>query len=146
MTAALPQPYSIAYRDIGQGGVRPYLVMNVTGINGSMGPVWGIVDSGADRTSMPFGFATLMGYGTADLTSQQGTGAGGAINTYASHAPSSAVVPEIPSHTVNFEPVFIEGGQMVLWGRQDFMMRFDVGIFESEQRFTITPVVAAAAV
>jgi hypothetical protein len=140
MTAAPAQPYSIAYRDIGQGGVRPYLVMNVTGINGSTGPVWGLVDSGADRTSMPFGFAALMGYGTTDLTFQQGTGAGGAINTYTSNGHSSAVVPEIPLHTVRFEPVFIQGGQTVLWGRHDFMMRFDVGIFESQQRFTITPV------
>ncbi|MGI9183770.1 MAG: hypothetical protein ACR2GZ_02220 [Solirubrobacteraceae bacterium] len=138
--AILPQPYFIGYRDFGQGGARPYLVMRVTGINGKTGIVWGLVDSGADRTSMPFGFASLMGYTPADLTLELGTGAGGAITMYVSHKQSTAVVPEIPAVSVAFEPIFIQGGKTVLWGRHDFMRKFDVGIMESTQRFSITPV------
>jgi hypothetical protein len=134
------QPFYIAYRDFGQGGARPYLVMQVTGINGRSGRVWGLVDSGADRTSMPFGFASLMGYGVSDLTLEQGVGAGGAFTTYVAHASSTAVVPEIPAHPVTFEPLFIQGSRTILWGRHDFMRRFNVQIMETLQRFSITPV------
>lgn len=87
---------------------------------------------------MPFGFASLMGYGPNDLTLE--SGAGGAITMYVSHKSSAAVVPEIPGVTVNFEPIFVQGGKTVLWGRHDFMRKFDVGIMESTQRFSISPV------
>jgi len=59
---------------------------------------------------------------------------------YVSHQPSTAIVSEIPDVPVSFEPVFVQGGKTVLWGRQDFMMKFDGGIMESTQRFSITPV------
>lgn len=49
-------------------------------------------------------------------------------------------VPEIPGSVIEFYPQFIQGSQMVLWGRQDFMNRFDVMIQESKQAFTITSV------
>jgi hypothetical protein len=133
------QPFLIGYRDFGQGGPRPYLVMHVTGINGRSGRLWGLVDSGADRTSMPFGFATLMGYGPQDLTVQQGLGAGGTFTCYVAHALSTAIVPEIPGPVVSFAPMFVQGSKTVLWGRTDFMSRFDVTILERSSQFSITP-------
>lgn len=135
----MAQPFVIGYRDFGQGGVRPYLVMQLTGINGASGPVWGLVDSGADLTSLPFEFATLMGYSAGDLQMSQGIQAGGTMTTYRALSPCSATIPEIPSVTVSLSPVFIQGSRTILWGRQDFMQHFDVTIMESRQCFSLAP-------
>ncbi|WP_249021043.1 hypothetical protein [Conexibacter sp. S30A1] len=114
--------------------------MRVTGINGESGPLWGLVDSGADRTSLPLGYATLMGYGVEDLTMETGTGANGEFTMHVASRASTAVVPEIPQHVVEFAPIFLPGARTVLWGRRDFMRRFTVSIMESSQHFAITPV------
>lgn len=89
---------------------------------------------------MPMGFATLMGYSSADLVVRQGLGAGGAITTYTSDKASTAVVPELPQHTVSFKPTFVPGSRTVLWGRKDFMLRFNVTFMEAAQHFSILPV------
>lgn len=133
------QPFSIAYRDFGQGGARPYLVMELHGLNGKTGTVWGLVDSGSDRTSLPFEFASLMNYTPRDLEQGQGVSAAGTMVTYLGRKPCTVVVPEIPSVKVSFQPLFIQGARTILWGRQDFMQHFDVTIMHSRQTFAITP-------
>ena len=99
----------------------------------------GIVDSGADTTSLPFGYATLLGYSTATLKEETFTQAGGTGTGYVAQQPCTAIVPEIPGTVIQLFPQFILGGQMVLWGRSDFMALFDVTIQESQQSFTIAP-------
>ncbi len=54
--------------------------------------------------------------------------------------PCTMHVPEIPGTVIEFYPQFIQGSQMVLWRRQDFMKHFDVTIRESAQSFTVTAV------
>ncbi|HEY5428113.1 MAG TPA: hypothetical protein VIK04_03285 [Solirubrobacteraceae bacterium] len=136
----MAQPFVIAYRDFGQGGARPYLVMQLHGVNGKSGPVWGLVDSGADRTSLPFEFAALMGYVAADLQQQQCIQVAGTTTTHVAQRPCTASVPEIPAVVIDLHPMFVPGSRTILWGRQDVMRRFDVTIMESQQRFSITPV------
>ena len=137
----MAQPFFIGYRDFGQaGGPRPYLVMHLHGINGKSGPVWGLIDSGADRTSLPWEFAALMGYEPEDLQREPCVQAGGTTFAYMATKPCTAVVPEIPDVPVSFNPTFIQGAQIILWGRQDVMRSFDVTIMETQQRFSITPV------
>lgn len=136
----MAEPFVIGYRDFGQGGARPYLVMLLNGVNGKSGTVWGLVDSGADRTSLPFEFASLMGYTGADLQQQQAIQVGGTVITYVAQKPCSAVVPEIPAVTVVVHPTFVQGSRTILWGRQDVMRSFDVSIMESRQCFSISPV------
>jgi hypothetical protein len=134
-------PYTIPYRAFVQGDIpRPILGMNVTGINGQGGVVYGIVDSGADTSSFPFGYATLMGYTPATLTPETFRQVGGAGTAYRALAPSTAVVPEIPGVTVQMHPQFVQGSEMVLWGRMDFMRYFNVAFDEPNQQFTITAV------
>jgi hypothetical protein len=113
--------------------------MHVTGINGRSGAVVGLVDSGADTTSFPFGYASLMGYSLATLRQQSSVGVAGATASYVAQAPCSMLVPEIPAVVVQIYPAFVPGSQLVLWGRQDFMARFDVAMMEKQQRFSITP-------
>lgn len=136
----MPQTFSIPYKSFPAGAAaRPYLYMTVTGINGKSGLVVGIVDSGADTTSLPYEYATLMGYTTASLAPETFIQVGGTAGAQRATAPSKAVVPEIPAVEVEIRPLFVPGAQVALWGRQDFMARFSVAFFESEQRFTITP-------
>ena len=133
------QRFTIAYRSIVAGDLaRPILVMQVTGINGRSGMVPGIVDSGADTSSFPFDYAQLMGYGTTTLVTETFEQAGGSGNGYRALRARTAVVPEIPGTVVSMTPSFIPGSGVVLWGRTDFMMAFDVTVSESNQQFTIT--------
>lgn len=99
----------------------------------------GLVDSGADTTSFPFGYASLMGYTPATLNPQMSFGVAGSTTSYLAKEPSSMFVPEVEKIVIDIRPLFIPGSQMVLWGRDDFMMRFDVAIREKAQEFSITP-------
>jgi hypothetical protein len=128
----------IAYRDFGWGGVRPYLVLHVTGINGTSGLIPGLLDTGADRTVLPAGYAPLMGYTAADLGTKQGTQVGGSVTLKNAKTPCRAYVPEIPDLVFEIRPCFVQGCQNALWGRADLMNNFDVTIMEREQQFLLT--------
>ncbi len=115
-------------------------MLHVTGVNGRDGRILGIVDSGADTSSFPFGYASLMGYTPQTLVPETFGQAGGTGTAFRAQQPCTAYVPEIPQVVVSMTPSFIPGAQMVLWGRKDFMTYFDVAFQETQQRFTITPV------
>ena len=131
------QPFVVPYRNFAGNGLRPYLVLHLTGPNGKSGAVWGLVDSGADCTSLPYGFASLMGYTVADLKAEAGTQAGGSLTYHRSLKPSYALVPEAPDLVMEMHPVFVEGAQSALWGRMDFMLHYLVTIMEPQQAFAI---------
>ena len=137
----MAQPFVVKYRSLAAGGpLRPYLFLVLTGLNARSGPVPGIVDSGADSTSLPFGYASLMGYSTETLEARPFTQVGGASAGYTALQPCTGFVPEIADVVIEMRPMFIEGAQVALWGRQDFMSRFDVTFRERQQEFIITPV------
>lgn len=96
------------------------------------------MDSGADNTSLPLGFAALMGYDGATLRRQDGQGAGGTINTWVAQQSSQAEVPGWDGSGYEILPTFLEGGQMALWGRTDFFQRFDVAFHERRQAFVLS--------
>lgn len=102
--------------------------------------MWGVVDSGADNTSLPLGFASLMGYDAKSLERREGVGAGGSIDTWIATSPSRAAVPGWEELGFEILPTFIDGGQMPLWGRQDLFMAFHVSFSEPNQEFTLTAV------
>lgn len=129
---------TVAYRDFGLGGSRPYLVLDVTGINGKSGRVLGLLDSGADRTVLPVGYAPLMGYTGADLDTTQGTQVGGSLTLRNAKTPAQAYIPEIPGLTFEIWPSFVQGCQTALWGRADFMRQFNITIMERAQQFVLT--------
>jgi hypothetical protein len=130
---------AIRYRQVPPGPPRPYLVLHVTGPNGRSGPSLGIVDSGADTASFPFGYASLMGYTSATLVPETFGQAGGAAQGYRATVPCTAIVPEVPAVQIEMHPLFIQGSQWILWGRLDLMTKFDVLIQEAEKRFILTP-------
>lgn len=131
--------WRIGYRDaFGHGVVRPYLVLNVTGPTGVTQTIIGLVDSGADMTSLPMGFATLLGYTSGDLDLQQGTQANGVMNMWVANKPCTAIVPELPDPVFEVTPCFLAGSQSPLWGRCDLFQAFGVGFDEQAQAFTLS--------
>ena len=128
----------VAYRDFGWGGVRPYLVLQVTGTNGRERAIPGLVDSGADSTVLPAGYAPLMGYTGADLVTKPGTQVGGSVTLRIATKPSTAYVPELPSFVFSITPYFVQGCQTALWGRADLMQQFDVTFRDRSQTFELS--------
>ncbi|HEV2944374.1 MAG TPA: hypothetical protein VGX26_04600 [Solirubrobacteraceae bacterium] len=128
----------VAYRDLGLGEPRPFLILNVTGPGGAKGPIAGLIDTGADGTVLPAGYAPLMGYSPADIAAQQGAGVGGSVTMHQATKPSKAVIPEIPDFEFEINPCFVEGCQIALWGRKDLMQHFDVKIMERKKQFALT--------
>lgn len=130
----------VAYRDFGWGGLRPYLVLHVTGINGQSGLIPGLLDTGADSTVLPAGYAPLMGYTGADLQTVPGTQVSGSVTLRNATKPSSAYIPEMPGLVFDVMPCFVHGCQNALWGRADLMQHFDITLMERKQQFSLTPV------
>jgi hypothetical protein len=133
----MSQRLVVAYRDLGFGGVRPYLVLHVAGVDGRSGLIPGLIDSGADRTVLPAGYASLMGYSAQDLTSVRGTQVGGSVTLWNANKPSKAFVPEIPQVVFDITPSFVHGCQTALWGRLDLMRQFDITIMERKKQFAL---------
>lgn len=128
----------VAYRDLGLGELRPILILHVTGPRGAKGDIAGLIDSGADGTVLPAGYAPLMGYTPADIAAQQGAGVGGSVIMHQATTPSQAFVPEIPDLAFDLHPSFVQGCQIALWGRKDLLHQFDVHIMERRKQFSLT--------
>ncbi len=135
----MPDPLIIPYRELGIGGFRPYLFLHVMGLDGLGRTIPGLVDSGADRTVLPAGYAPLLGYSHGDLAFEQGTQVSGSVALRRAIKPSKAHVPEFPDLGFDLAPFFVEGCQHALWGRTDLMWRFDVTIMERRRQFSLNP-------
>jgi hypothetical protein len=86
----------IPYSELGFGGARPYLFLHVTGPDGHGRMIPGLIDSGADNTVLPAGYAPLMSYTRADLDLLEGTQVGGSVTLRRATRPSTAYVPSFP--------------------------------------------------
>lgn len=140
----MPDTLLIPYSELGFGGARPYLFLHVTGLDGHGRMIPGLIDSGADNTVLPAGYAPLMGYTRADLDLLKGTQVGGSVTLRRATRPSTAYVPEFPDLAFEMTPFFVHGCQHALWGRADLMRHFDVTIRERHQQFLLTPTIDRA--
>jgi hypothetical protein len=68
----MPEPLLIPYRELEFGGARPYLFLHVTGLDGRGRMIPGLIDSVADSSVLPAGYAPLLGYGRTDLDRVEG--------------------------------------------------------------------------
>jgi len=131
--------FNLPYRDAFGSGSRPYLALHVTGPSGANGTIIGLIDSGADSTSLPAGYASLMGYTGADLVpSEAGHAGGGSVNVLVAQVPAPAFVIGWPEVQFDLFPTFVPGGSMSLWGRNDFFRVFEVTVREAAQTFSLT--------
>jgi hypothetical protein len=136
----MPEPLVVPYRRLGVGGVRPYLFVQVVGPRGHARMIPGLIDSGADRTVLPAGFAPLLGYSRTELVRVEGSHVAGRMSMSEAARPSTAHVPELPGYSFEMSPFFVHGCQQALWGRADLMLHFDVTISESRQEALLLPV------
>ena len=98
----------------------------------------GLVDSGADTSCFPDGFAPLMGFADSDLEQISGTQAGGATVFRRAKQPVEAWLPEMPGRRIKIQPTFT-GGSQALWGRGDFFAAFHVSFDEPGQSLEVVP-------
>jgi hypothetical protein len=133
----MSDPLVVPYRELGISGARPYLFLHLTGLDGRGRMIPSLIDSGADSTVLPVGYAPLMGYSRVDLIFEQGTQVGGSITLRRAIRPSRGCVPEFPDLIFDVTPFFVDGCQHALWGRADLMRHFDVTIMERRQQFTL---------
>ncbi len=141
----MPDPLVVPYRELGLGGARPYLFLHVTGLDGRGRMIPGLIDSGADSSVLPVGYAPIMGYSGTDLAVVQGSQVSGSVTLRRAITPATAYVPEFPDLAFDMSPFFVDGCQHALWGRADLMLHFDVTIMERLQQFLLSPAAASAA-
>jgi hypothetical protein len=139
MAQQIPEPLLIPYRALGFGGARPYLFLHVTGLNGLGRMIPGLIDSGADSSVLPAGYAPLLGYGRTDLDRVEGSQVGGSVTLLRATTPSTACVPEFRELAFEIAPFFVHGCQHALWGRADLMRHFDITISERRQECILVP-------
>jgi hypothetical protein len=135
----MPEPLLIPYRELGFGGARPYLFLHVAGLDGRGRTIPGLIDSGADSSVLPAGYAPLLGYGRADLDRVEGSQVGGSVALLRAIRPSTAYIPEFPELAFEMAPFFVHGCQHALWGRADLMRHFDITISERRQQYLLVP-------
>jgi hypothetical protein len=113
--------------------------MHLTGVNGTSGQIVGLLDSGADTTALPTGYANLMGYAASQLQRTEVGTAKGVGYGWRATVPCVATVAGAtpPVLTVSLLPIFIESATP-LWGRGDIMRMFALTIEDAKQTFTLT--------
>jgi hypothetical protein len=114
----------------------------VTGPNGIARRVRGLIDTGADSSSFPAWYSEEFGYHAELLRMGTYSGASGPGRSLTGTAPCRARVPGVSSEDtveLSITPSFLSDLPTVIWGRLDFMMRYDLTIFESQKRFMIAP-------
>ncbi len=120
-------------------GLRPYLVLHLTGINGASGNIIGLLDTGADTTALPSGYAPLMGYDAASLERVEVGTAQGVAHAWRARTPCVATVAGAtpPTLTRSLLPTFVDSAT-ALWGRGDVMRLFALTITDAAGKFTLT--------
>ncbi len=117
--------------------LRPYLALEVAGPGGTA-TIVGLIDTGADTSILPFGYASLLGYTTTSLRTSQAQQVQGLADVYEATEASIAWIPGAQRATFTTMPIFIQGALNALWGRRDFLRAFPVAFFEMRQEFVIT--------
>jgi hypothetical protein len=137
-----PASLTLPYRPGADGRPRPLLWIDVHGPSATE-LVPGLIDSGADYSCFPLGYAPLLGYQASDLALEHGSQVGGAIDFRRAEDPMTAYIAGDADREFGFEvhPNFVEGADMILLGRLDFMMSWIVVIDEPAKEFTLIRVV-----
>lgn len=130
--------FTLPYSDAFGTGARPYLVLHVTAPSGKSGNIWGLIDSGADATSLPLGFASLMGYRPTDLDQREAQQVSGKIDVWVPREPCRAELVGLPDYSFDLTPTFVDGSTHALWGRADFFSAFGVEFDETARCFILT--------
>lgn len=100
--------------------------------------ILGLIDTGADTSILPFGYASLLGYTVGSLKASQAQQVQGVADVHQATESSMAWIAGAPQITFTTLPIFIPGALNALWGRRDFLQTFPVAFFEARKEFVIT--------
>lgn len=117
--------------------LRPYLWLVLVGPNGSEVLLQGLIDSGADYSCVPLEYAARLGYAPAEGSFGEGTQLRGTIDFWRARDPLHAYLPGDRTMTFELYPHFVDGAEVTLWGRLDFMGTWEVVISQPRQTFTM---------
>ncbi len=127
----------LSYTDPFDKGHKPYLAVNLTSAKGVSSNVVGLLDTGADITAMPLGFASLLGYESQTLTPVTIGTASAPASALRAKLPCTAQVIGIEAVEISLHPVFVFGANEVLWGRTDLMSAFRILFDEKAAKFSL---------
>ncbi len=110
--------------------LRPYLELQLAGSY----RVPGLLDTGADVSSLPYEAFQLVALAERDL--DEVTGPWDEKTVYRPVRAIVAQLPGAPERTFGLRPLFDKRERHVRWGR-DLLLHFAVSIDEREQQFTL---------
>jgi hypothetical protein len=121
-----------------QGARRPYLWLELTGPNGAPQRVRGIVDTGADRSSLPAWYAVAFGLDPAHVQAGQGRQVSGStFPVFTWPVKIRAVVVGALGYEFELDPTYVPGATQPLWGRKDFLALWEFQLDERGSKFSM---------
>ncbi len=130
--------------EFGSGGARrPYLWLQVTGPEGNSLPIRGLIDTGADRSSLPAEYAALLRLDPSDVAIETGQQVSGTFSVWTWPTTLQAFVIGQPEYAFEIHPTFTPGSLTGLWGRSDFLRLWNFVLDEGNQRLYLSSKVEA---
>ena len=126
------------------GARRPYLWLEVTGPTGPSRSIRGLLDTGADTSSLPAQYAALLGHNPAQVVVGQGRQISGTFPSWTWPAPLSAYVTGRPDYVFELNPTFVPGSLNAVWGRSDFLRLWEFTLDEENQQLRLRSKVQVA--
>lgn len=137
--------YAIRYAHAEGELARPLLRLQLAALDGDeSSTVAGVVDSGADESALPIGWADALGFRTGDLLrSKVRVAGGGVVRAYRALRPIRArvLVADVDQFEFELVPLFVPGTSDPLWGRRDFFAAFQVTIDDTAGEIGLTPMI-----
>jgi hypothetical protein len=118
--------------------LRPALQIIVHGPKARI-PTRGIVDSGADESSLPIVFAGTLGIDLSECEHATCITAGGPTDQFTWGEMIEVQLQHMQNRRVPIKAVFVAGLGVVLLGRRDFFQAFRVTVDERVPKFTLEP-------
>lgn len=116
-------------------GVRPVVGLELLGQNANPIVAMGIVDSGADESTIPIEYAARLGIDVhADCETNDVVTASGPTTEFRYRGPITALVL---GEVVPLQASFLEGLPFVLLGRNDFFHHFKILFDQRARSFTL---------
>jgi hypothetical protein len=119
---------------------RPYVELELCGPNGQPLRAFGLIDTGADYSTLPLDAARQLGVSIYELETFEADDASGSLELGVARDPVSAT---LASRSFELRPRYVMSGDGAvdesgpLWGRRDFLRFWDFWLSERDERFAL---------